>query len=253
VSPGEPFAFTPENRSKAEAIVGKYPPGRQASAVLPLLLLVQEQCGAWLPQPALDYVADYLGMPGIRVYEVASFYDMFNTRPVGRVQIRVCTTTPCWLCGSDDVLRACRDVLGIGIGESTPDMRFFLREFECLGACANAPMMWIDDDYYEDLTYDSARAIVEALQRGEQPRAGSQTGRRASMAAGGKTTLLKDPHRDGKKARQPGPGGRDEEPVEKAKPEVRVKEHAVKTAKKGRPAHDIGDSNLAEPKDPDAR
>ena len=84
----EPFAFTPENRSKAEAIVGKYPPGRQASAVLPLLLLAQEQCGAWLPQPALDYVADYLGMPGIRVYEVASFYDMFNTRPVGRVQIR---------------------------------------------------------------------------------------------------------------------------------------------------------------------
>ena len=240
MSPGEPFAFTPENRSKAEAIVRKYPPGRQASAVLPLLLLAQEQCGAWLPQPALDYVADYLGMPGIRVYEVASFYDMFNTRPVGRVQIRVCTTTPCWLCGSDDVLRACRDVLGIGVGESTPDMRFFLREFECLGACANAPMMWIDDDYYEDLTYDSARAIVEALQRGEQPRAGSQTGRRASMAAGGKTTLLKAPHRD-------------EEPVEKAKPEVQVEAHPVKTEKEGRPAHDIGDRTLAQPKNPDAR
>ena len=253
MSGGERFVFTPENEAKARAIVGKYPPGRQASAVLPLLTLAQEQCGAWLPQPALDYVADYLGMPGIRVYEVASFYDMFNTRPVGRVQIRVCTTTPCWLCGSDDVLRACRDVLGIGVGESTPDMRFFLREFECLGACANAPMMWIDDDYYEDLTYDSARAIVEALQRGEQPQAGSQTGRRASMAAGGKTTLLKAPHRDGKKARQPGRGDRDEEPVEKAKPEVHVKAHAVKTEKEGRPAHDIGDRTLAQPKNPDAR
>ena len=152
--------------------------------MLPLLTLAQEQCGAWLPQPALDYVADYLGMPRIRVYEVASFYDMFNTRPVGRVQIRVCTTTPCWLCGSDDVLRACQDVLGIEVGESTPDMRFFLREFECLGACANAPMMWIDDDYYEDLTYDSARAIIEALQRGERPEPGSQTGRQGVDGGG---------------------------------------------------------------------
>jgi NADH-quinone oxidoreductase subunit E len=253
VSPREPFAFTPDNQAKAEAIIGRYPPGRQASAVLPLLLLAQEQCGAWLPQPALDYVADFLGLPGIRVYEVASFYDMFNTQPVGRVQVRVCTTTPCWLCGSDDVLRACRDALGIQVGESTPDMRFFLREFECLGACANAPMMWIGDDYYEDLTYDSAKAIIEALKRGEQPTAGSQTGRRASMAAGGKTTLLKAPQRDGKKASKPGPGGRDDEPVEKAKPEVQVKEHAVRTEKKGRPAHDIGDRALAEPKDPDAR
>jgi NADH-quinone oxidoreductase E subunit len=253
VSPREPFAFTPANQAKAEAIIGRYPPGRQASAVLPLLLLAQQQCGAWLPQPALDYVADYLGMPGIRVYEVASFYDMFNTQPVGRVQVRVCTTTPCWLCGSDDVLRACRDALGIEVGESTPDMRFFVREFECLGACANAPMMWIDDDYFEDLTYDSARAIIEALKRGERPRVGSQTGRRASMAAGGKTTLFTDPHHAGAEAARPGPGDRDQEPVEKAKPEVQVKEHAVHTEKAGRPAHDIGDRTLAEPKDPDAR
>jgi NADH-quinone oxidoreductase E subunit len=253
VSPREPFAFTPENQAKAEAIISRYPPGRQASAILPLLLLAQDQCGAWLPQPALDYVADFLGMPGIRVYEVASFYDMFNTAPVGRVQIRVCTTTPCWLCGSDDVLRACRDALGIQVGESTPDMRFFLREFECLGACANAPMMWIEDDYYEDLTYDSAKAIIEALKRGERPQAGSQTGRQASMAADGKTTLFTDPRRGGHRGRMPGPGERDEEPVEKAKPEVQVKEHAVHTEKEGRPAHDIGDRTLAEPKDPDAR
>ena len=253
MSPKEPFAFTPDNDAKARQIIAKYPPGRQTSAVLPLLTLAQEQCGAWLPQPALDYVADYLGMPPIRVYEVASFYDMFNTRPVGRVQIRVCTTTPCWLCGSDDVLRACRDVLGIEVGESTPDMRFFLREFECLGACANAPMVWIDDDYYEDLTYDSTKAIMEALERGERPRPGSQAGRRASMAAGGKTTLFENPHRAGKKGRKPGPGDRDEEPVDKARPEADVKEHAVRTEKKGRPADEIGDRALAEPKDPNAR
>ena len=253
MSPKEPFAFTPDNDAKARQIIAKYPPGRQTSAVLPLLTLAQEQCGAWLPQPALDYVADYLGMPPIRVYEVASFYDMFNTRPVGRVQIRVCTTTPCWLCGSDDVLRACRDVLGIEVGESTPDMRFFLREFECLGACANAPMVWIDDDYYEDLTYDSTKAIMEALERGERPRPGSQAGRRASMAAGGKTTLFENPHLAGKKGRKPGPGDRDEEPVDKARPEADVKEHAVRTEKKGRPADEIGDRALAEPKDPNAR
>ena len=253
MSGGERFVFTPENEAKARAIIGKYPPGRQASAVLPLLTLAQEQCGAWLPQPALDCVADYLGMPPIRVYEVASFYDMFNTRPVGRVQIRVCTTTPCWLCGSDDVVRACQDVLGIKMGDSTPDMRFFLREFECLGACANAPMMWIDDDYYEDLTYDSARAIMEALRRGERPEPGSQTGRRASMPAGGKTSLFLDPHRDGDKDRHEGPGRRDEEPVRKARLEQRVKEHAVKVEREGRPAHDIGDRSLTEAKDPDAR
>jgi NADH-quinone oxidoreductase E subunit len=245
------FAFTPDNAHKAQAFIERYPEGRQASAVLPLLALAQKQCGGWLPRPVLDYVADYLQMPRIRVYEVASFYDMFNTSPVGRIQVRVCTTTPCWLCGSDEVVRACRDVLGIGIGESTPDMAFFLREFECLGACANAPMMWIDDDYYEDLTYDSTRAILEALRRGERPKPGSQTGRRASMPASGKTTLLEDPHRA--EDRDDGPGHRDEEPIEKAKPDIDVHGHAVKVAREGRPAHDVGDEAAPEPKDPDAR
>ncbi len=253
MSGGDRFVFTPENDAKARAIIGKYPPGRQASAVLPLLTLAQEQCGAWLPQPALDYVADYLGMPPIRVYEVASFYDMFNTKPVGLVQIRVCTTTPCWLCGSDEIVRACQDALGIRVGESTPDMRFFLREFECLGACANAPMMWIDDDYYEDLTYDSARALVEALRRGERPAPGSQTGRQASMAAGGKTTLFLDPRRDADRVSQEESTGRDEEPIAKGRPRTEFKEHAVRREKKGRPAHDIGDRSVTEAKDPDAR
>lgn len=184
------FAFTPENLERAREILGRYPEGRQQSAVLPLLHLAQAQHGGWLPKAALDYVADFLGIPRIRVYEVGTFYDMYNLEPVGRIQVRVCTTTPCWLCGSDEVLRACRDVLGIEVGESTPDGRFFLREFECLGACANAPMMWIDDDYYEDLDYERAKAVLEALVRGEKPKPGPQSGRLGSMPAGGKTTLL---------------------------------------------------------------
>lgn len=183
------FAFDEAHEAEAQKVLRRYPPERQASAVLPFLHLAQRQHGGWLPRPILDYIADRLKMPRIRVYEVATFYDMYNTSPVGRVQVRVCTTTPCWLCGSDDVVRACKDALGCDVNESTSDGRFFLREFECLGACCNAPMMWVDDDYYEDLDYAKTKAIVEALKRGERPPAGSQTGRKASMAAGGKTTL----------------------------------------------------------------
>ena len=112
-----PFAFTPENEAKAKAHVARYPEGRQASAILPLMTLAQDQHGGWLPKEALDYLADYLAMPRIRVYEVASFYDMFNTKPTGRIQIRVCRTTPCWLCGSDEVLKACEETLGIKVGQ----------------------------------------------------------------------------------------------------------------------------------------
>lgn len=183
------FEFSDENVEIAEKIVARYPEGRQASAVIPLLTLAQKQHGGWLPVAAMDYVADALSMPRIRVYEVASFYDMFNTKPTGRVQVRVCTTTPCWLCGSDEVLRACKETLGIGVGESSADGRFYLREFECLGACANAPILWIDDDYYEDLDYDSTKALLEALLRGETPKPGSAKGRQASMPIEGRTTL----------------------------------------------------------------
>jgi NADH-quinone oxidoreductase subunit E len=193
VTTPEPFVFTPENDAKAKAYVARYPEGRQASAILPLLTLAQDQYGGWLPKEALDYLAGYLEMPRIRVYEVASFYDMFNTKPVGRIQIRVCRTTPCWLCGSDEVQKACEETLGIKLGESTADGRFFLREFECLGACANAPILWVDDDYYEDLDGPSTKAVIEALVRGEQPKPGSQTGRRGSMPVGGKTTLPGEP------------------------------------------------------------
>ena len=206
-----PFAFTPENEAKAKAYVARYPEGHQASAILPLMTLAQEQHGGWLPREALDYVADYLQMPRIRAYEIASFYDMFNTKPTGRIQIRVCRTTPCWLCGSDEVLKACEETLGIEVGGSTEDGRFFLREFECLGACANAPIMWVDDYYYEDLDGPKTRAIIEALQRGEQSTAGSQTGRKASMPAGGKTTLLKLPPYDQEPQAAPERGPQDGE------------------------------------------
>jgi NADH-quinone oxidoreductase E subunit len=186
----ESFAFTPANEERARAHIAKYPEGRAASAVLPLLHLAQEQHGGWLPQAAVEYVARFLEMPKIRVEEVASFYDMFNTEPTARCQIRICTTTPCWLCGSDDIVAAVQEALGCKVGENTADGRFYLREFECLGACANAPMMWIDDDYYEDLTPERAKAIIEALERGETPTPGPQSGRKGQIPFGGKTTLL---------------------------------------------------------------
>ena len=184
------FAFTPENLAEADVFLARYPEAGRQSAILPLLHLAQAQHGGWLPQACLDYIADFLQIPRIRVYEVASFYDMYNTVPVGRTQVRVCTTTPCWLCGSDEVVRACMETLGVGIGESTPDGQFFLREFECLGACANAPILWIDDDFYEDIDYAGTKAVLEALMRGERPTPGPQNGRKNAMPLGGKTTLL---------------------------------------------------------------
>ncbi len=183
------FAFTKENEGEAKKIIARYPEGRQASAVLPLLDMAQKQAGGWLSTEVLNYVADYLDMPYIRVYEVASFYDMYNTEAVGRIQVRVCTTTPCWLCGSDDVVKACKDELGIGIGQSTEDGKFFLREFECLGACANAPILWVDDDFYEDLDYQSTKAIIQDLKAGKTPKPGSAKPRQGSMPIEGRTTL----------------------------------------------------------------
>jgi NADH-quinone oxidoreductase E subunit len=183
------FAFTEENLRLAEKIVAKYPEGRQASAVLPLLDLAQRQNGGWLPRAAVEYVADMLNMPSIRVWEVATFYTMFNLKPVGRYRIQVCTTTPCWLCGSDEVVAACERMLGIRFGETTEDGRFSLHEVECLGACVNAPMMQVNDDYYEDLDAEKVAAILEALRRDEIPPAGSQTGRQGSAPVTGPTTL----------------------------------------------------------------
>lgn len=187
------FSFDEANRKRAATIIARYPAGRQASAVLPLLDLAQRQAGGWLPVPAMDHVAAMLDMAPIRVYEVASFYTMFQLKPVGRHHIQVCTTTPCWLRGSDEVVEACRKVLGVELGETTVDGEFSLGEVECLGACVNAPVVQIGDEYYEDMDAARTEAVLEALKRGETPAGGSQSGRQTSAPAGGPTTLTSLP------------------------------------------------------------
>lgn len=183
------FAFTPENLELAKQHIAKYPAGRQQSAVMPLLDLAQRQHDNWVPQAAIRHIAEMLGMPVIRVLEVASFYTMYNLAPVGTHFIQVCTTTPCWLRGSDKVVAACKKHLGIGPGETTPDGKFTVVEVECLGACVNAPMLQYGDDFYEDLDEESAGRILEALKRGEKPKPGPQGGRLSSEPAGGPMTL----------------------------------------------------------------
>ena len=188
------FAWTKENAAKAAVVVGRYPPGRQHSAIIPLLDLAQRQVGAetntqgWLPIPVIEFVAAELDMPFIRAYEVATFYTMFNLAPVGRFHVQVCGTTPCMLRGSDDVLAACYGK-GLKKGHTTEDGLFTLTEVECLGACANAPMVQINDDNYEDLTFDSMSAVLEALARGDTPKSGPQIDRQTSCPEGGPTTL----------------------------------------------------------------
>jgi NADH-quinone oxidoreductase subunit E len=182
------FEFTAENRRRVDAIIARYPEGRQQSAVLPLLDLAQRQCGGWLPRAAIEHVAAVLGMARMRVEEVVSFYTMFFDKPVGQHVVWVCTTTPCWLRGSDAILNRCRKTLGIEVGETSADGAFTLLEAECLGACVNAPMVQINDDYYEDLDPDSIQRVLDALKRGEAPKPGSQAGRRSSEPAGGPTT-----------------------------------------------------------------
>ncbi|RMF11542.1 MAG: NADH-quinone oxidoreductase subunit NuoE [Alphaproteobacteria bacterium] len=189
VSTGEAFEFTPENVAWAKQQIAKYPEGRQASAVMPLLHKAQEQNGGWLSKEALEYVGDFLDVPYMRVLEVASFYTMYNLKPVGKHVIEVCTTTPCWLRGSDEVVAACKKALGIGFGETTEDGEFTLLEVECAGACVNAPVMAYGGEYYEDLDADSTTRIIEAIRRGEKPKAGPQIDRQASAPVGGPTTL----------------------------------------------------------------
>jgi NADH-quinone oxidoreductase subunit E len=184
------FEFAPENLERAKAHIAKYPAGRQASAVLPLLDLAQRQHGGWLPRAAMDHVAALLGMAPIRVYEVATFYTMLNLRPVGRYLLQACTTTPCWLRGSDDVVRACEKKLGVGIGGTTSDGLFTLVEVECLGACVNAPILQVNDDFYEDLDGTATEALLDALREGKAPPPGSVAARRGSEPVGGRTTLL---------------------------------------------------------------
>lgn len=189
------FAFDAESEAKIATIIKRYPEGKQASAVIPLLYVAQKQMGrltgsAWVPRVAMDVIAERLSMPPIRVYEVATFYFMFNMKPIGRFHLQVCGTTPCMLRGSEEVVRACKDAGGVkSFGETSADGLFTMTEVECLGACVNAPILQVDDDYYEDLDYESTVKLIEALKRGERPAPGSAIGRKSSEAAGGATAL----------------------------------------------------------------
>ena len=193
----QPATFTFDDASNAEivALIAKYPRGRQASAVISALYVAQRQMkrttgSGWLPRAAMDAVAGMLGMPPIRVYEVATFYLMFNTKPVGKYHLQLCTTTPCWLRGSDAVVAACRKATGIsGWGETSADGLFTMTEVECVGACVNAPILQVDDDFYEDMDADLTEQLIAALRRGEPPMPGSMIGRITSAPVGGPVTL----------------------------------------------------------------
>ncbi|WP_374588206.1 NAD(P)H-dependent oxidoreductase subunit E [Novosphingobium sp.] len=189
------FAWTAENAAKAKEIIARYPEGRQRSAVMPLLDLAQRQVGAetntqgWLPIPVMEYVAAQLDMPIIRVVEVATFYTMYNLVPVGRFHVQVCGTTPCMLRGSDDILTACKK-RGMEKGHTTDDGLWTLTEVECMGNCASAPMVQINDDNFEDLTAERLDKVLDALAAGQSPKTGTQEpGRHTVEPLGGPTTL----------------------------------------------------------------
>jgi len=187
------FEWTEANRTEVERILGRYPKGREKSAIMPLLWLAQyqmrEQTGiAWLPLAVIEYVANTVGMQKMKALEVVTFYTMFNLKPVGRFDVQVCGTTPCMLRGSDEIFRACKDK-GLKKGEVTNDGLFSLKEVECIGCCTNAPVVQINDDNYEDLSYETMAAILDDLIAGRTPRAGSQIGRQTSCPEGGPTTL----------------------------------------------------------------
>ena len=183
------FAFTKENEAEIRRIVAKYPKGRQASAVMPLLDLAQRQHDNWIPMKAIELIARKLEMAEIRVLEVATFYTMFNLKPVGKYFLQACTTTPCWLRGSDNMMRCIKDRYGISSGETSECGRFTLLEVECLGACVNAPILQVNDDFYEDLDYASTGALLDTLEADAPLAVGSVTGRSGSEADGGATTL----------------------------------------------------------------
>ncbi|KAJ8939037.1 hypothetical protein NQ318_012635 [Aromia moschata] len=195
-NPDVPFEFTPENKKRAEAILAIYPEGHKRAAMIPLLDLAQRQYG-WLPISAMHKVAEILNLPRMRVYEVATFYTMFMRKPTGKYHVQICTTTPCWLRGSDEILDAIKKNLKVEVGETTSDGMWMLSEVECLGACVNAPMVQINDDYYEDLTVDSTNEILNDLKAGKRPAPGPRSGRYAAEPIGEPTSLKGDP---------PGPG-----------------------------------------------
>ena len=200
-APFQPDSFAFQDMDRVQEIIDRYPPGRQQSAIMPLLDLAQRQVavtgpfgdlgrgGGWIPRAAMDEIADICDVPPIKVYEVATFYSMYNLAPVGKYLLQFCTTTPCHLCGSDDVLKAAQAHLGIHAGETTKDGFFTIMEVECLGACSTAPMVQINDDYYEDLTPEKMTEILVLLKKDIMPPSGPQNGRIGSMAITGPTSL----------------------------------------------------------------
>ncbi len=189
------FAFDAESEAELTMLVARYPAGKQASAVIPGLYVVQHQMkrqtgSAWVPVKGMDALAARLDMAPIRVYEVATFYYMFNMAPIGKYHLQLCTTTPCWLRGSDDVVAACREATGIkGWKETSSDGLFTMTEVECVGGCVNAPIIQVDDDYYEDMDREKTLALIAALRKGKPPPRGSMIGRQNSAPVGGPTTL----------------------------------------------------------------
>ncbi|KAH8392982.1 hypothetical protein KR200_007761 [Drosophila serrata] len=191
-NPNIPFEFTAENKKRVEAILSIYPEGHKRGAMIPLLDLAQRQYG-WLPISAMHKVAEILELPNMRVYEVATFYTMFMRKPTGKYHIQVCTTTPCWLRGSDEILETCKKQLGIGVGDTTKDKKFTISEVECLGACVNAPMVAVNDDYYEDLTAKDMQDILRDLKADKPSPPGPRNGRFASEPKGEPTSLSEEP------------------------------------------------------------
>ena len=183
------FKFTAENEKEIKRIIAKYPKGRQASAVMPLLDMAQRQHENWIPMAAIEAIALRLDMAEIRVLEVATFYTMFNLKPVGKYFLQACTTTPCWLRGSDEMMRCIKDRYGIASGQTSDCGRFSLLEVECLGACVNAPILQVNDNFYEDLDYQTTGALLDSLEADAPLPVGSVVGRSGSEASGGGTTL----------------------------------------------------------------
>ena len=171
------FEFSDSNLAIIEDIINKYPVGKKASAILPVLDLAQRQNDNWLSLAAIKVVSEILEMPMVKILEVVTFYTMYNLSPVGKHVLQVCTTTPCWLRGSDQIYKSCKEKLGINFGETTNDREFTLVEVECLGACANAPVVQINDDYYEDLDKESIKKIIEKLKKNLKPTHGPQSKR----------------------------------------------------------------------------
>lgn len=191
LAPDQPttFAFTPENEAWAQKQISKYPAGKQASAVVPLLWRAQEQNGGHVTEPMMRVIGEKLGMSPIRVLEIATFYTMFNLKPVGQHLLQVCTTTPCWLRGSDDVVAACKKHIHPHAETVSSDGKLSWMEVECLGACVNAPVIQVGDDFYEDLDGGRTEGLINDLRSGRPTRPGSQIGRQTSAPEGGPTTL----------------------------------------------------------------